>query len=378
MKTFKKLPGVLSLSRTIVATDAIMDNLFADGSTSPVAVVRHGIRGTQNINNDKERSVSNVQETDTAKLDVNAVGMLVKFDLRFLDLAGGISACAPSKEQDAQLINDFKDSLFGFLDKAKSCSAVNEIALRYARNIANARWLWRNRTIAEAIVVKASFNGQTITFNAIDTPLNDFEGYSDEERQLAEHIANGLSGNGSGVIEVLANIDFGVNGAVEVFPSQNYIDGKPKGFSRSLYKYGGHQSIEKTNNNVVGFAALRDQKITNALRTFDTWYNDYVVRNVPIPIEPNGASLDAQEFFRTGKINGAGSAFTLFLKLNEIEPTSKDGLFVIACVIRGGVYNGESDKTTDKPKKDTKVSKKDAGNDSADEADLADNSETVG
>ena len=45
----------------------------------------------------------------------------------------------------------------------------------------------------------------------------------------------------------------------------------------------------------MGQAALRDQKIGNALRTIDTWYPAYEERRVPLPVEPNGASLDAQE-----------------------------------------------------------------------------------
>ena len=48
----------------------------------------------------------------------------------------------------------------------------------------------------------------------------------------------------------------------------------------------------------MGHAALRDQKIGNALRTIDTWYPRYTEHGRPLPVEPNGASLEAQEFFR--------------------------------------------------------------------------------
>ena len=54
-KTLKKLPGVLSFQRCLMVTDALFFNVFADGSTSPLAVVRHGIRGTQNINKSKAK-----------------------------------------------------------------------------------------------------------------------------------------------------------------------------------------------------------------------------------------------------------------------------------------------------------------------------------
>lgn len=348
MKTFKKLPGALSMDRTLVVTDGIMKNLFDDGSTTPVAVIRHGIRGTQNINNGKDHSVSNIQETDTAKLDVNAKGMQVEFSIRFLDIADTLSSCAPGKGDDAQLIDEFKSSLNHFITKAKSSKGVQEIALRYARNIANGRWLWRNRTIAQRAVIHVSFDNTALSFDATRIPLNQFGDYSDDEKALAKHIESGLTGRLSSEINVRADVYLGVNGAVEVFPSQNYIDGKPKGFARSLYKYDTQRVTDKTNNSIVGYAALRDQKITNALRTFDTWYADYPAIRLPIPVEPNGASLDAQDFYRAGKKNGKDSAFNLFLKLNELDPDTTEGMFCIACLIRGGVYSGGSE---DKSKK---------------------------
>ena len=47
--TFKKLPGVLAFQRGVVISDALFFNV-QEGSQTPVMVVRHGIRGTQNVN----------------------------------------------------------------------------------------------------------------------------------------------------------------------------------------------------------------------------------------------------------------------------------------------------------------------------------------
>ena len=62
---------------------------------------------------------------------------------------------------------------------------------------------------------------------------------------------------------------------------------------------------------------MRDQKIGNALRTIDTWYPAYEERRVPLPVEPNGASLDAQEFFRN---KGDAPGFKLMLRVSELDP----------------------------------------------------------
>ena len=54
---------------------------------------------------------------------------------------------------------------------------------------------------------------------------------------------------------------------------EKYLEEKTKGFSRSLYQLTPKKPDHKANDNqYLGQAALRDQKIGNALRTIDTWY----------------------------------------------------------------------------------------------------------
>lgn len=341
----KKLPGVMSIQRTVVTSDAVMSNVFDNGkATTPVAVVRHGIRGTQNLNNGhKDGEVSNIQETDTAKLDPQAKAMAVDFEIRFVDISQGLTACAPSKSQTRDEIQNYRKTLDSFIEKAKQSQGLEEVANRYARNIANARWLWRNRVNAENISVTVSLVGtnNSLIFNAFETPLNEFNNYSANEKILGKAILDGMTGNKLCAIKVSAVVDFGVKGAVEVYPSQNYLSDKPKGFARSLYKHNVRHQMNKSDMNVVGEAAIRDQKILNALRTFDTWYAEYDERQLPIAIEPNGASLDAQQFFRNNK---ESSAFDLFLTFEKLDPNTNEGMFCLACIIRGGVYSGESDK----------------------------------
>ena len=94
----KKLPGVLAFQRGLVISDAeLFNEINGEYESHPVNVVRHGIRGTQNINKDgsddtavsgntKQRSVSNVQQTDSAKLDSQSDALVARFSIRFLVL----------------------------------------------------------------------------------------------------------------------------------------------------------------------------------------------------------------------------------------------------------------------------------------------------
>lgn len=351
--TFKKLPGVLAFQRGVVISDALFFNVCEDGQT-PVMVVRHGIRGTQNLNKDgdaekstaanaKRQEVSNIQTTDTAKLDANAQALAVRFSLRFLDLKDVLFACAPSSTDADDLVRQYRDSVTSFIERAKTSDGLNEVAARFARNIVNGRWLWRNRTIARHITVRISVAGKALaSFDALATPLNHFNDISTDERKVATYIADGLRGDDDAGLDIEAQLDFGVRGALEVFPSQNYVEDKPRGFARPLYCLGAPERIHSRNGmefestRTMGHAALRDQKIGNALRTIDTWYPRYAEHGRPLPVEPNGASLEAQEFFRDRKT----SAFEFARCLNTLDPASPEGMFMIASLIRGGVFSG--------------------------------------
>lgn len=93
---------------------------------------------------------------------------------------------------------------------------------------------------------------------------------------------------------------------------------------RSLYFVGGIPSKQEAHTiEYLGQAAIRDQKISNALRTIDTWYPGFENRNIPIPVEPNGASLDAQQFFRA---DNKSSGFRLMEKITDLDPDTEDGM----------------------------------------------------
>ena len=352
----KKLPGVLSFQRCMFPTDALFYNLYSSREKTALPVTRHGIRGTQNINKTwsekataatvssaKREEVSNIQRTDSAKLDVGATALSVQFDLRFIDLSDALFACAAGKGDSMEDIKTFRNNVTQFIEKAKNSSGIHHIACRYARNIANGRFLWRNRTIAESIQIRVEEGDQTtsglsVGFNALDIPLNSFDNISEDEKKLADIIVKGLKGDRQACLKITARVDFGMQGPLEVFPSQNYLENKSKGFARSLYHVGGIPSKQEAHSiEYLGQAAIRDQKISNALRTIDTWYPGFDNRGIPIPVEPNGASLDAQEFFRA---DNQSSGFRLMEKITEIDPDTHEGMFLLACIIRGGVYSG--------------------------------------
>jgi CRISPR-associated protein Csy3 len=367
LTTLKKLPGVLAFNRGHVVTNGEMFNEIAGQyETHPVEVVRHGIRGTQNVNDGKGnndpwskvdknsdsefngvRSPSNIQITETAKLESNADALVVRFGFTMLNMADSLHSCvAADKEAGRMMRTTFED----FVNRAKASKGINEVTRRYARNIANGRWLWRNRTIARLIEIEVSNQGGVLAkFNdAKAIPTNTFGDYSEGEIKVADEIVKQMRGASLDGLTVVARLTMPTKGAIEVFPSQNYVE-KPKDTSsinkvtRTLYKLGHPEKVGYGEIRVMGRAALRDQKIFNAIRTIDTWYQAFEETAFPIAVEPLGASLGQQEFYRAGK----DSSFEMIKRLVQIDPDSPEGMFCIAALDRGGVYS-ESDKKQQK------------------------------
>jgi CRISPR-associated protein Csy3 len=350
-KVMAKLPGVTSFTRRSVISDGAFYSLV-DGVEVPLPVVRHGIRGTQNINNTKEREPSQIQVTETARTEVNADAFLVRFNLRFLPLQEGLHACAVNKQTDKALTEALRAQYEAFVSAARNSDGLAEVSLRTARNILNGRWLWRNRSLGEAIEISASTQDKRINidgFDALELPLNAFGDYTREEQQLGDYIQHMLQGEATGGMTIEARVSLGFTGSVEVFPSQNYVSKKPKGFARPLYKLGvadksrtfttADDMLDYSDIRRIGQAALRDQKIGNALRTIDTWYPDAQAHGYrPIPVEPEGANLDSMSMLRKHKGANSPSAFALATRMAELDPNSADGMFLIAALMRGGVY----------------------------------------
>ncbi|MDO8274512.1 MAG: type I-F CRISPR-associated protein Csy3 [Serpentinimonas sp.] len=348
----RKLPDVLSVQRGTIISDGIMFSLVpkADGSLAelPLRVIRHGIRGINN--NPKNGDAANIQRTESAKTSPDAIGLRVAFAYRTIDAKQLLFACADPA---------YRAALDGFVERffREGVPEFEEVCRRYARNILNGRWLWRNRVLGEVSVTATYAGGHT--YSSTGSRLRDFDAYTDDERALAENVIRaGLLGHNTH-ISVQGDVRFGFKGEVEVFPSQNMVTAKPKGFARSLYKVdmiarkdliaimsGGNKDGEDAGEFAadmidMGRAALRDQKIGNAIRSIDTWYPgcQEAHQGMPIPIEPNGASLEHNRLFRDTDKSGAKDLLTLVDELQPSDSLDPRAAYLIALLVRGGVFS---------------------------------------
>ncbi len=234
---------------------------------------------------DAEVEKPNLQRVDSCALNSGEDTLKLHFSLKVLSGVQQPSACNSESflQTYQQAANDYIGA-FGF----------SELAQRYATNLANGRFLWRNRVGAENIEVeiKVLNKGQekTWTFNSHDFSTRDFDHADAQVAELAEKIAQTLSGEQEFLLlEITAYAQVGL--AQDVYPSEELV------LDKSNAKGQKAKSFTMWMRRRHAFA-----KIGNAIRSIDTWYPDYAdVETGPIAIEPYGAVTNLGKAYRTPK-----------------------------------------------------------------------------
>lgn len=338
----ENIATVLAFDKKLVPSDGYMYGTTWEARTKEAAALtlkEKSVRGT--ISNRLKKAVKD----DPAKLNAE----VEKPNLQTVD------ACALGTDQDTLKLH-FTLKVLGGVEKPSACNnaefrktyaeaakdyiareGFKELAKRYATNIANGRFLWRNRIGAEfiEIEVRALNSGaeQTWVFDATGIGIRNFDHNHADVLTLAERIAQALSSEDDFLLLEI-NAYAKVGKAQDVYPSEELVLDKGKGNkSKILYS-------------VDGVAGMHSQKIGNALRTVDTWYpefDDVVASAGPIAVEPYGAVTNLGKAYRNPK--DKADFYTLFDRFARGEKLSnpEEEHYVMAVLVRGGVF-GESGK----------------------------------
>ena len=333
--------SVLAFERKLDPSDAVFhagrwDDRAQSHAWQPVTVREKSVRGTiSNRLKAKDQDPAkldaaienpNLQTVDVATLPAEADTLKVQFTLRVLGGAGTPSACNSAAYQ-AKLLATVQ----GYVQQ----HGFGELARRYAANLANGRFLWRNRAGAEQVevTVEQMQNGQaahTWSFDALALNTRAVGAINTEAKgldELGQAMAAGLAGSQHVLLRITAFVRQGAG--QEVFPSQELIlDKDSAGKSKTLY-------------HVDGVAAIHSQKIGNAIRTIDTWYEGAEELG-PIAVEPYGSVTTQGKAYRQPKQKL--DFYTLldnWLLKDQVPPVEQQH-FVMAVLIRGGVFGDAS------------------------------------
>lgn len=324
-----QLPSMLAFERKLETSDALMfsgvwENIATSEKWQEIPITKRQNRSTQSAEGtsdaDKIKPNPVSSDSDDANLPLKHDTLKVSFSMRVIGNLGDPFGCNSPVFSDA-----IKSKTAAF----KQGEGVGTLAYRYAYNIANGRFLWRNRVGAEDIKILVKAGGSAFKFNAYDFSLSEFEKSSNnvDLQQLTAIIAEGLKGDEKSfvLIEVDAYVKLGYQ--QHVFPSQEMNMGE-KG--KVLFK-------------LDGCAAIHNVKIGNAIRTIDTWYNRYAEQKQPIAIEPFGAVTQIGDAFR--KNEKEGDLYHLMVNwVNDKDVTPEQQMYVAANLIRGGVFSKSSSK----------------------------------
>lgn len=331
-----KTASVLAFERKLDPSDALFaagswDTRDNDADWPAVTIREKSVRGTAShrpkvtkgndpTKQDMKFESPNPQLVDVATLPHDADTLKARFTLRVLGGAGKPSAC-----NNAGYEAKLKQAVTSYVDT----QGFDELAKRYAYNIANARFLWRNRLVAEdvAVRVRQVSRGDVKndwTFDALGLNLRRFEADPALD-ELAGEIAAGLSGEHYVLFEITAFARVGAG--QEVFPSQELVlDRGPGDKSKTLYAV----------DNVAG---MHSQKLGNALRTIDTWYPGADDNDLgPIAVEPYGSVTTQGTAYRQPKQKADFYSLLDGWMIKDNVPTIDQQHFVMATLIRGGVF----------------------------------------
>ena len=333
--------SVLAFERKLDPSDAVFhagrwDDRAQSHAWQPVTVRAKSVRGTiSNRLKAKDQDPAkldaaienpNLQTVDVAALPAEADTLKVQFTLRVLGGAGTPSACNSAA---------YQAKLLATVQGYKQQQGFGELARRYAANLANGRFLWRNRAGAEQVevTVEQMKNGQaahTWSFDALALNTRAVGAINTEAKgldELGQAMAAGLTGSQHVLLRITAFVRQGAG--QEVFPSQELIlDKDSAGKSKTLY-------------HVDGVAAIHSQKIGNAIRTIDTWYEGAEELG-PIAVEPYGSVTTQGKAYRQPKQKL--DFYTLldnWLLKDQVPPVEQQH-FVMAVLIRGGVFGDAS------------------------------------
>ena len=350
-----KLPSMLSFTGSVKPGAGLYEAVIGQGDTAyrvPVEVKATSVKGTISSHKDLKGA---------GEADAKAIGRsnpqrihqaILPPDTTAFELAFTLSVIPNSLKTNNCNVAEVGTALSKFIKRYYEIGGAQFLAARYVANLLRGSWLWRNADQFETgrVEVTAKINGvDTVFVNesiSARTSLKPVKG----SEALVELVGKALAGeirdpdtgfSKSIVLRVKAVME--AFPGQEVFPSQEFENEKnPEDISRIL-------ASVKTKGG-VDQAFMHPQKIGNSLRRIDDWYTPLAGFELsPLPIEPLGVDASMQVAHRA---NSGHDFYTLLEKrfdalmadleaASDINKVNPDIHYLVAVMIRGGVFSGE-------------------------------------
>lgn len=368
-----KYPTVLSFKASIASSifafysfEDKKDNKFIFGQNkldsylTPIKVGESVLRTTIANHTDKvaealAKGGQNIQTIEKATLPPTSDTLVIKGSVRFFN-----NSLSPEATNEVDFKNVFKQ----YIDLFKNKIGYRLLAERYFMNLINGQILWRNKygEVETFISIEGENFSEVFSVDDIEGEDNLSVNSLKKEKQekaleAINRIDKAFTSDQYVTFNVSAKVKLGIGQTV--YPSQEFDEEKKisRVLAKSHYVYKGEN---------ISQAIFHEQKIGNAIRTIDTWYQKDA--DFPLAIEPYGIYQKEVKPYRANNTE-KNDFYSYFMKIDKLIDELQDpmfslenidtinkNLFVVACLIRGGVYSGPSEK------KKGKDAEKDANN----------------
>jgi CRISPR-associated protein Csy3 len=334
-----ELPSVLSYSRSIQASSGYFYAEGLNGELTPISIIEENLRasfsdfGSGSKRSDTQLSDGNIHRIESAYLPQDSDTLVVKFNFKVV--SNFLKPSNTNEENPALVLEEFSDIYM-------KAGGTKYLANKYIKALISGDFLWRNKTVADSIQITINVKEQAFVFN-VPSVVNDvyYNKHETKINELSSIFEKCLTDESFfALFEVETKCFLGKG--QEVFPSQEFVDKDKSKADRIL---------SSVNNNGVNQATFHKDKLSNAIRKIDTWYPESNGR--ALAIEPYGLDQSYSVARRTPKNKKdfysliQENLFKYIEDLKNIKDGSEiesDVHFIVACLIRGGVYSGKSKK----------------------------------
>ena len=347
--------GMLAFARSVQITEGLFFATSSKNNTRTlIEVLEKGVRGQSSEDKAKNPGLSNPQSVEYAVIPQDHDGVELSFSIRFMPFSLKPHACGDS---------DVGDAYMRLADGYRKADGYNVLAELYAWNIANGRFAWRNRFQSDAMTVTVNFDEIEIAFDPfrvslekpgtrVDLKAAMVKGNADDLDTFIGKIANGLSNTDKKAFPVNIRWNAEMLPGQEIFPSQEYVRDARKDDQLSRI----YAKLSKVvDGKIIGQASMHSQKIGAALRHIDIWH-DNDSHHAAIAVNPYGGVQETGEVLRDFKSKKDFYALrknALLLlenveKASTVQDISDEVHFVMANLVRGGVFGSKNTKKTNK------------------------------
>lgn len=330
------IPSMLSYARSINPTDGLM---FGSDSMSehvePILVTRRTARSPLSNFSETRNAEKNPARSRPTEGDIAVLGP--KVDTLNIQYSVVINGKSRRPHSCNNKFAETRDALLELTELFEEKGGYLELANRYLHQILSGAPAWRNLEMAECCDVTITTRQGSVSSTCEDGEVTVQD--KKARNKIAERMAKAL-GSEKGMFRLNVVMKLPMAPMTEVFPSELFSDTDQR-------KQLSFIEVPGDNGKPARQAILHNQKIGNAIRTIDDWYDDdapYAIAVEPYGIDQKlntAVRIESHRHFYKLMTHHVTPFIASLKQAKSASDIPGDACFFVACLIRGGVFSAK-------------------------------------